>query len=69
MKGLVRCAPTYRLSFTEATEIVDQCVAAVEDNWASALEHVRLTAHQARSLRNIILNKGIHDHPNAPGNG
>lgn len=69
LKGLIGCAPTYRLSVTEASEIVDQCVSAVEDNWASALDHARLTASQAKVLRNVILNKGIHDHRDAPGNG
>lgn len=69
LKGLIGCAPTYRLSATEASEIVDQCVSAVEDNWASALDHARLTASQAKVLRNVILNKGIHDHRDAPGNG
>ena len=60
---------TVDFKLTEATDIVDQCVSAVEDNWASALEHARLTASQAGALRNIILNKGIHDHPNVPRNG
>ncbi|VEJ60043.1 HipA domain-containing protein [Arachnia propionica] len=60
---------TVDFKLTEATDIVDQCVSAVEDNWASALEHARLTASQAGALRNIILNTGIHDHPNVPRNG
>ena len=50
LAALIRVSATYELARREAVAIVDQLIAAIQDNWDDAIERVGLTKAQAESL-------------------